>query len=147
MPSVGLIGTENLNRDINPYSPKGRCPEAQRRWIYPSSVIPLTGFAYPVLAIGFVSLTWFMDRVLGMHGAVLHSYDSALGVVFNIAALLIVYWPILIVIGFFLSTLVGISIRRPDLTLAFPIAYVVMCAGAIGFVLIDPVGLFEYFFD
>ncbi len=88
-----------------------------------------------------------MDRVLGMHGAIIHSWETPLGVVFNIAAQLIINYFLLIPIGLLLSAFVGVAIRRPRLTVIFPLIYLVMCAGAVAFVLLDPTGLFEYFFD
>jgi hypothetical protein len=102
---------------------------------------------YPVLAVLSVYLVCFMDLQLGMRGAILGSFDSPLGIAFNIAAILNIGFFVWMPTGFVASFFVRDAIHTEGRRLPFVIMYLMLCVIAITLVLVDPGGCFEYFHD
>jgi hypothetical protein len=88
-----------------------------------------------------------MESGLGMHGAIIGSYKTPLGVVFNIAAILMMGFVVFIPSGLLASFFAGWALKSRLHFLCFPAIYVALCVCSIGLVLVDPIGVFEYFYD
>ena len=110
-------------------------------------VVVLICSAYPLLAILFVHLAVLMESGLGMHGAIIGSYKTPLGVVFNFAAMLTMGFFVFIPLGLFASFFAGWALKSRFHFLCFPAIYVALCVCSIGLALVDPIGVFEYFSD
>lgn len=110
-------------------------------------VVVLLGSAYPLLAILSVHLVVLMEAGLGMHGAIIGSYRTPLGVVFNIAATLMMGFVVFIPSGLVASFLAGWALKSRLHFMYFPAIYVGFCVASIGLVLVDPIRVFEYFYD
>lgn len=102
---------------------------------------------YPVLAVLSVYLVCFMDLRLGMRGAILGSFDTPLGVAFNVAAVLHIGFFAWTPAGFVASLFVRDAICPDARRLPFVVMYLVLCIAAVVLVLVDPGGYFEYFYD
>jgi hypothetical protein len=97
------------------------------------------------IAVGYVR-RWG-ESGLGMHGAIIGSYKTPLGVVFNIAAILMMGFVVFIPSGLLASFFAGWALKSRLHFLCFPAIYVALCVCSIGLVLVDPIGVFEYFYD
>ncbi|MEM6473801.1 MAG: hypothetical protein AAF802_29860 [Planctomycetota bacterium] len=137
----------------NPYSASDVIQETSASWSPADCALLLLRVAvvlcsaYPLLAILFVHLVVVMEAGLGMRGAIIGSYKTPLSVVFNIAAVLMMGFAVFIPSGFACSFLLRWATGSNWNLFAFPVIYVLTCVTSIGLVLIDPIGVFEYFYD
>lgn len=102
---------------------------------------------YPVIAVLSVYLVCYMEISLGMHGAILGSFKTPLGIAFTFAAVLHIGFPLWSFLG-----LVGSLFLRDALTptrshIPYVAAYMICCAIAVTLGFVDPGGYFEYFYD
>lgn len=82
-----------------------------------------------------------------MRGAIIGSYKTLLGIVFNIAAILVMEFFMFVPLGFAASFAVGWALNCRVKIGVFPAIYFLSCIFVVGLALLDPLGVFEYFFD
>ena len=126
---------------------------ADDRYARPSLRVWAPGLSfYPFIAVCSVYGCWLMYEVLRMPGAVIGSWDSPMGVAFNISASFTIGLP-----SFLLWTPCGFMasfcVVRPtifgnrSLLRYMPVFYIASCTAAVFLVRLDPGGVFEWYFD
>jgi hypothetical protein len=113
------------------------------------ALVWLTCYFYPAIALGGIYIVVFMHDVLKMGGAIIGSYETPMGVVFNLSVFVLIGVLYIVPIGLILSFLPPRLIRRiaRPYTGWLPLGFMLIAIWTIAMVFWDPWGVVEIYAD
>lgn len=148
----------NVRQIINPYDARSVCDIEPRGKQSQSNRIATVAwcicFFYPFIAVGSVYLSWLVAWIaLGHQPREMLNDPKQMGGLMDfaylISVLLVIPWPVFGVAGFLVSfrcPVPAIGKRFLSMT-ALAIAYMMICALALGLMRLDPGGVFSWWLD
>lgn len=101
----------------------------------------------PLITLSSVAAVVWLERDYDASGAILGSLDTPMGALFTFSAWMtfasIGWMPV----GFVLSILLSLRLRNTIHRIAYPIVFALACIACIGFVVLDPDGMWTYYMD
>lgn len=132
---------------MNPYDAPNHETAKNRSFSLWRHVLAASPSLLPLLTLTTVTAVVLLERDFNVWGAILGSTETPMGVLFTFSAFMtfasIGWMPV----GLALSIL--LSFRLPGVIhrIAYPTVFGAACVGCIGFVVLDPDGMWTYYMD
>ncbi|MGB7329355.1 MAG: hypothetical protein WBD31_31020 [Rubripirellula sp.] len=132
---------------MNPYDAPNHTTAKNRSFSLWHHVLAASPSLLPLLTLTIVAAVVLLERDFNVRGAILGSTETPMGVLFTMSAFMtfasIGWMPV----GLVLSILLSFRLPRLIHRIAYPTAFGAACVACIGFVVLDPDGMWTYYMD
>ena len=132
---------------MNPYEAFSHTSAKNRSFSLWSHALAASPSLLPLLTLTSVAAVVWLERDFNMQGAILGSVETPVGVLFTLSAFMTFASLGWIPVGLSLSILLSFRLPQMIHRIVYPTVFGVLCIACIGFVVLDPDGMWTYYID